>query len=153
MIDIVSRHDAYKAPKIGYRAVPRQSLECAGARASYGGIHPWHTVHQKILINHLRSGSLRTTLGSALAYGVCFTADYSVKQACIPLNGAVLTLGSSTMSNVVVGTVFGHHVLEVGGKISGTMPLEQIVEQDRVVCSVCRGASHKTKLSDAMQIN
>ena len=37
------------------------------------------------------------------------------------------------MGNVVVGTVFGHHVLEVGGKISGTMPLEQIIEQDRVL--------------------
>jgi hypothetical protein len=31
------------------------------------------------------------------------------------------------------------------------MPLEQIVEQDRVVCSVCVG--HKTKFSDAEQVN
>lgn len=63
----------------------------------------------------------------------------------------VLTPSSSIMSNVVFGIVFGHHVLEVGGKISGTVPLEQIVEQDRVDCSVC--VSHKTKLSDAVQIN
>ena len=54
------------------------------------------------------------------------------------------------MSNIVFGTVFGHHILEVGGKISSTMPLEQIVEQDRVVCLVC--VSHKTKLSDAVQV-
>lgn len=31
------------------------------------------------------------------------------------------------------------------------MPLEQIVEQDGVVCSVC--VSHKTKLPDAVQVN
>jgi hypothetical protein len=58
----------------------------------------------------------------------------------------VLTLGSGKMSNVADGTLSVHHILEVGGKISGTMRLEQVVEQDWVVCSVC--VSHKTKLSD-----
>lgn len=64
---------------------------------------------------------------------------------------ALLTLGSGKMSNVVVGTLSSHHIFKVGGKISGTMPLEQIVEQDGVVCSVY--VSHKTKLSDAAHVN
>jgi hypothetical protein len=57
------------------------------------------------------------------------------------------------VSNVVVRTLFGYHILEVGGKIPGMVPLEQIVELDRdgVVCSVC--VSHKTKLSDSVQVN
>jgi hypothetical protein len=63
----------------------------------------------------------------------------------------VLTLGSGKMSNIVVRTLFGHGIFEVGGKISGTVPLEQIVEQDGVVCSVC--VSHKTKLLDAVLVN
>ena len=63
----------------------------------------------------------------------------------------MLTLGSGKMSNVVFGTLSGHHILEVGGKISGTMPLEQIVKQDGVVCSVCVG--HKMKLSDVVPVN
>jgi hypothetical protein len=58
----------------------------------------------------------------------------SVKQSRIPLNGTVLTHGSGKMSNVVFGTLSGHHILEVGGKISGTVPLEQIVEQVGIVC-------------------
>ncbi len=48
------------------------------------------------------------------------------------------------MSNVVFGTLSGHHILEVGGKISGTMPLEQIVEQDGVVCSGLRESQDET---------
>ena len=80
-----------------------------------------------------------------------YDGGQSVKQPCIPLNDTVLTLGSGKMSNVVIGTLSGHHVFEVAGKISGRMPLEQIVEQDGVVCSV--GVSHNTKLSDAVQVN
>ena len=53
------------------------------------------------------------------------------------------------MSNVVLGTFSSHFVSEVLGKISGAMPLEQIVEQDGIVCSVC--VRHKTKLSDTTQ--
>jgi hypothetical protein len=63
----------------------------------------------------------------------------------------VLTLGSGKMSNVVFGTFTGHLIFKVGGKISGTVSLEQIVEQVGVVCSVC--PSHKTKFSDAVQVN
>ena len=67
------------------------------------------------------------------------------------VSGTVLTLGSGRMSNVVFRTLSGHVILEVGGKISGTVPLKQIVEQDGVVCSVC--VSHKTKLPDAVPVN
>ena len=75
----------------------------------------------------------------------------SVKQSTILLNGTVLTLGSGNMSNVVFGTLSGHHILKVGSKVSGTMPLEQIVEQDGVVCLGC--ISRKTKLFDAVGVN
>ena len=75
----------------------------------------------------------------------------SVKRSCIPPNGTVLTLGSGNISNVVSGTLSGHHILKVGGKVSGTMPLEQIVEQDGVVCLGC--VSRKIKLLDAVGVN
>ena len=61
----------------------------------------------------------------------------------------MLTLDSGKMSNIVFGALFSHHIFEVAGKISGKMPLEQIVEQDGVVCSVC--VSHKNELSDAVR--
>ena len=61
----------------------------------------------------------------------------------------VLTSSRGNMSNVVLGTFSSHFVFEVLGKISGAMPLEQIVEQDGIVCSVC--VRHKTKLSDTTQ--
>jgi hypothetical protein len=68
-----------------------------------------------------------------------------LNNPCIPFNGTVLTLGSGKMSNVVFATLFGHHIFEVGGKISSTMPLEQIVEQDGVIYSIC--VSHKNETS------
>lgn len=43
-------------------------------------------------------------------------------------NGTALTLGRGNVSNVVFGSLSGHRILEVGGKISGRMPLEHIVE-------------------------
>lgn len=43
------------------------------------------------------------------------------------------------MSNIVLGTLSGHLISEVFGKISSTMPLEQIVKQDGVVRSVSKG--------------
>ena len=39
----------------------------------------------------------------------------------------VLTLSRDSMGSVVVGTLFGHNKLEVGGKISGWVPLKKIV--------------------------
>ena len=64
----------------------------------------------------------------------------------------MLTLGSGNISNVVSGTLSGgHHILKVGGKVSGTVPLEQIVEQDGVVCLGC--VSRKIKLLDAVGVN
>ena len=65
------------------------------------------------------------------------------------LNGTVLTSSRGNMSNVVLGTFSGHFVFEVLGKIPGAMPLEQVVEQVGIVCSVC--VRHKTKLSDTSQ--
>jgi hypothetical protein len=38
-----------------------------------------------------------------------------------------LTRSRGNVSNVVVGALFGHRILEVGGKISGRMSLEKIV--------------------------
>jgi hypothetical protein len=63
----------------------------------------------------------------------------------------VLTVSRGNMSNVVFGAVCGHHISKLAGKISGSMPLEQVVQQDGVVCSVC--VRHKTKLSDTLQVH
>ena len=47
----------------------------------------------------------------------------------------------SNGTNIVLGTFSSHFVFEVLSKISGTMPLEHIVEQDGVVSACMR---HKT---------
>ncbi len=53
------------------------------------------------------------------------------------------------MSNVVVGTLSGHHIFEVWGKISSRMPLEQIVQHAGVICSA--SVRHKTNFYDTVQ--
>ena len=111
------------------------------------------TIPRKFLIHHLRSGSLRSTFSLGPPYGVNYTADYSERSVERPrtsLNGIVLTISCSNMSDVVFGTVPGHHVFELAGQISGGMPLEQVIQQDGVVCSVC--VRHKTKLPDSADL-
>jgi hypothetical protein len=88
------------------------------------------TVRQKLLINHLRGGTLRSTLGLPPPYAVSCSPDYewySVERPRNLPNDMKLTIGRGSMSNVVFGTLFGHHIPEVGSKISGRMSLEQIV--------------------------
>ena len=88
----------------------------------------------------MRGDSLRSTFRLARAYGVRYTADYgwrSVERPRISLNGMVLTVSRGNMSNVVFRTVCGHHIFKLAGKISGSMTLEQVVQQDGIVCSVC----------------
>ena len=62
----------------------------------------------------------------------------------------VLTFSRGNMNNFVFATLSGHHIFELAGKISGGMPLEKVIQQDGVVCSV--GVRHKPKLSDALQV-
>ena len=85
------------------------------------------TVRRKLLINHPRSGSLRSTFGLAPPYAVSYTADYRrrlVERPRISFNGMALTVSRDNMSSVVVGTFLGHHISKEGGKISGRMPLK-----------------------------
>lgn len=45
-------------------------------KASLSFLRSGNTVRQKVLIDNLRSGSLRATLGFTPPNGVCFAADY-----------------------------------------------------------------------------
>lgn len=78
-------------------------------------------------MHHLRGSGLRSTFGLAPPYGVIYTADCKWRSVNISLDGMVLTLSRGIMSNVIFGTVFRHDIFEITGKISATMPLEQIV--------------------------
>ena len=86
-----------------------------------------------------------------IIFGYANLSEIDNKQPCIPLNSTALTLGSGKMSNVVLRTLCYHHILEVEDKISDTVPLKQIVEQDGVVSSVC--VSHKTKILDSVRVS
>jgi hypothetical protein len=64
--------------------------------------------------------------------------------------GMALTDSRGNMDNLAVRNLLGERIMEVLGKIATRMPLEQVVKQVGVVCSVC--VRYKTKFPDTVEV-